>query len=109
MNNEEKNKQEPTPEDLKKRAIYTYVAIGGIAVGGVLLALAIGLSFAITGIGVYLLIASVVCEIAAVSFINSVERSGKSKVTLILKIVSYVIMIVGFAIIILGMSVVNTK
>lgn len=101
MNKEEENK-ELTPEDLKKRKIYTYVAIGCLAAGGVLLALAIGLSYVVAGIGVYLLIASVISEIAAVSFINSVERSGKTKVTLALKIVSYVIMIAGFAIIILG-------
>ena len=102
--NDNKNNQpeELTPEDEKKRKIYTYIAIGCIAAGGVLLGLAVGLSFAVSGIGVYLLIASVISEIAAVSFINSVEKSGKSKLTLALKIIAYAVMIAGFGIIIFG-------
>ena len=101
---ENKNEQpkELTPEDEKKRIIYTYVAIGCLAVGVVLLALAVGLSYVVYGIGVYLLIASIVSEIAAVSFINSVEKLGKSKLTLALKIISYAVMVAGFAIILFG-------
>ena len=64
---------------------YAYIAIGLIIVG----AIALGVSF--TVLGVYALIASMLFEIAAMTFVNLQKRRQDLKWLIYLKIAAYVL------------------
>ena len=99
MNKEDKNTQETNEEGAKSFTLL-YIAIGCFAVAGVLFALA----FVIKGAGVYMLIASMVTSLAAVSFINGQKRKATNKLCKIMQILSYVVMIAALAVFIIGAS-----
>lgn len=65
--------------------VYAYIAIGLIIVG----AIALGVSF--TVLGVYALIASMLFEIAAMTFVNLQKRRQDLKWLIYLKIATYVL------------------
>ena len=65
--------------------VYAYIAIGLIIVG----AIALGVSF--TVLGVYALIASMLFEIAAMTFVNLQKRRQDLKWLIYLKIAAYVL------------------
>lgn len=98
MNKENKNTENPTFTLL-------YIAIGCFAVACVLFALA----FLISGAGVYMLIASMTCALAAMSFINAQKRKATNKLCKIIQILSYVILFAAVAVFVIGASVAGTQ
>lgn len=100
--NEQPETIENTPgENGKKNLLFLYIAIGCFAAGCVLL----GISFAVKGAGVYMLIASMISELAAVSFLNAQKRNGENLACKIIRILSYVVMVAAIIIVVIGMSV----
>ncbi len=97
MNNDDKDTEKITFTLL-------YVAIGCFAVSCVLFALA----FVISGAGVYLLIASMTCSLAAMSFINAQKRKAANKLCKVFQILSYVIMFAAVAVFVWGTVTVNS-
>ena len=84
-----------------------YVAIGCFAVGCVLFALSFILTVAIKGAGVYLLIASMILELAAASFLNAQKRKKETTLCKVIKVLSYVVMGAAIIVVVIGMSIVN--
>ena len=85
----------------KKSFVCLYVAIGCFALGCVLLAL----SFFIKGAGVYLIISSLISELASVSFLNGQKKHGVNTACKVIRILSYAVMVIGLIIVIIGMSI----
>ena len=75
-----------------------YIAMGCFAVGCILL----GLSFVIKGVGVHLLIASMVSELTSVTFLNAQKRRVETKACKVIRILSYVVMAVALIIFVVG-------
>lgn len=100
MNNEQKNNDEmtETPENGVKNFTLLYIAIGCFAVSCVLFALAFVIKYA----GVYMLIASMICSLASVSFLNGQKRRAYNKFCFVLRILSYAIMLAALAVFIIG-------
>lgn len=90
-----KNKQQAeqvlveTQEKSTTRA-YFYIAIGLIA----LAAVAFGCTF-IQGVGVYTLIASVILELAALSFLSTQKKKNHFKAVFYATIVAYVLLVIS--------------
>jgi len=92
MNNEEEkdeNKKEPIS------FTYLYAAIGCFALSVVLFALAIGLSIVINGVGVYLLIASLISELASLTFLNVQKKHGQNNACKVFTVLGYALMIIA--------------
>lgn len=107
MNKDNKNAQKSTEEG-EKNFTLLYVAAGCFAAACVLFALAIILPLAnVKGISVYMLIASMVTSLAAVSFINGQKRKATNKLCKIFLILGYVIMFASVAVFIIGSATVN--
>lgn len=100
MNEEEKNTEETTEEGAKNFTLL-YVAIGCFAAACITFALA----FFIYGAGIYFLIASLTCSLAAVSFINGQKRKATNTLCKVLQILSYIVMFAALAVFIIGASV----
>lgn len=94
----EKSKPE---ENGKKSLICFYIAIGCFALGCVLF----GISFAIKGAGVYLLISSMISTLASVSFLNAQKKHGETAACKVIRILSYVVMAAALIVFVIGMSV----
>ena len=84
MDEENKNEQKYEPQKYEGKT-YAFIAIG-LEVAG---AVALGLSF--TVLGIYALIASMLFEIAAMTFINVQKKQNDLKWLLYVKIVAYVL------------------
>ena len=84
MDEENKNGQNNEPEKYKKMTC-VFVAIGLIIAGAV----ALGLAF--TVLGIYALIASMLFEIAAMTFINLQKKKNDLKWLIYVKIAAYVL------------------
>lgn len=97
--NDGRNEENQAEE--KPSFIFLYIAIGCFAVGALLLAL----SFFIKGAGVYMLIACMISELAAVSFLNGQKRKGENTACRVIRILSYVIMAAALIICVIGVSV----
>lgn len=78
--------------DKKPNFICLYIAIAVFALGVVLFGLSIGLAFVVANVGVYLLIGSMVAELAAISFCNAQKTNGQHKLTIVFKVLSYIVM-----------------
>ncbi len=100
-NNNTEQQPENTEEQSKKSYVFMYIAIGCFAVGCILLAL----SFVIRGAGVHFLIASMISELAAVSFINAQKKRVNTKACLLISILSYAVMAAALIIFIVGIGV----
>lgn len=94
----EENKPE---ESGKKNLVYFYISIGCFALGCVLF----GISFAIKGAGVYLLISSMISTLASVSFLNAQKKHGETAACKVIRILSYVVMAAALIVFVIGMSV----
>lgn len=106
MNNDDKNTEKPTEETTQEGAksfTLLYVAMGCFAAACILFAL----SFFIYGAGVYLLIASLTCSLAAMSFVNGQKRKATNKLCKVLQILSYIIMFAAVAVFVWGTATVN--
>lgn len=108
LNKDDKNKarnevNEQTPQE--KNYIFFFIAIGCFAVG----ALLFGLAFAIKNAGTYMLFASMISELASVTFLNAQKKKYDFKWILIVRIASYVIMGAALVIVIFGLSVAAKK
>lgn len=111
MNENELREDEnlPVPTGYKKW-LCLYIAIGCFAVGAVLFALAIGLTLGgIKNVGVYLIIASMMCELASISFLNAQKRYATNKACTIIRVLSYVVMFSGLIFVLVGMSLSATQ
>lgn len=97
------SEEETTPQT--KSFLFLYIAIGCFAVGCALFVL----SFFIKNVGVYFIVSTMICELAAVSFINAQKRKYNSKVCLVFTILSYAVMIAAFGVFIIGTITVNTS
>ena len=84
---DEENKNERKPPVKHESKIYAFIAIGLAAAGAVTL----GLSF--TKLGVYSLIASMLFEIVAITFINLQKKKNDFKWLVYVKAVSYALFI----------------
>ncbi len=112
MNNENNNVQGQNPDgqEENKSFLLLYIAIGCFALGTVLLGLAIGLSFAVNGVGVYLLIASLISELASVTLLNAQKRHGVNKLCTVIRVLSYIVMAIGVLIFAFGAAIgINMK
>lgn len=100
----QKTTDENQPESGKKFSQLFYIAIGCFAVGVILFILAIVLTLTVkNGIGIYFLVASMIAELASVSFLNGhKQKYGQTKLLFIFKILSYVVMGAGLAVFIIG-------
>jgi len=108
LNKDDKNKarnevNEQTPQE--KNYIFFFIAIGCFAVG----ALLFGLAFAIKNAGTYMLFASMISELASVTFLNAQKKKYDFKWILIVRIASYVVMGAALVIVIFGLSVAAKK
>ena len=86
MNEENKNEQNNEPAKYQKKT-YVFIAIGLIAAGAV----ALGLSF--TKLGIYSLIASMLFEIAGITFVNLQQKKNDLTWLLYVKIVAYALFV----------------
>lgn len=95
---EENADREAQGEASSKKCFWT--AIGCCAAGAVFF----GLMF--TVLGVYALLASLICELASVSLLNGQKKYGYFNACKVLRVVSYVIMAAGVAVMvfIIGMK-----
>lgn len=101
MNKDEKNSEETVENSAPEGAknfIYLYIAIGCFAAA----CLTFALSFFIYGAGVYMLVASMTCSLAAMSFVNAQKRKAKNILCKVLQILSYVIMFAAVAVFVIG-------
>ncbi|MDE6791357.1 MAG: hypothetical protein K2J61_06505 [Clostridia bacterium] len=97
--NTQASTEEQTEENGGKSSLICfYIAIACFAVGCVLF----GISFAIKGAGVYLLISSMISELASVTFLNAQKRHGENKACKIIRILSYVVMAAGIIVFVVG-------
>ena len=87
MNNDNENNNNKT---------YAYIAIGLIIVG----AIAFGVSF--TKMGIYALSASMICEIAAITFVNLQEKKNKLNWLIYLKVAAYAVFIAALLVFVGG-------
>lgn len=92
---------QPAEESGKKNLVYFYIAIGCFALGCVLF----GISFAIKGAGVYLLISSMISTLASVSFLNAQKKHGETAACRVIRFLSYVVMAAALIVFVIGMSV----
>ena len=108
-NNENLNEDEELTEEEKRRQYmtYFYIAAGCFGVGCVLFILSIIFTFVVkNGISVYFLIASMIGELASVSFLNAMkQKGGHGKLRTIFIILSYVVMGAALVIFIAGTAV----
>ena len=95
MNEENKNEQNNGPENNGDK-LFVYIAIGLIALGAV----ALGLSF--TVLGIYALMASMLIEIAAMTFINVQKTKNNFKWLKFVRIAAYAVFIAAVAVFIGG-------
>lgn len=94
--------EESKPEESgKKNLVYFYIAIACFALGCVLF----GISFAIKGAGVYLLISSMISTLASVSFLNAQKKHGETAACKVIRFLSYVVMAAALIVFVIGMSV----
>lgn len=105
--NENVNKEieELTEEEKRKQYMtHFYISLGCFAVGCVLFILSILFTFVVkNGIAIYFLIASMIAELASVSFLNAMkQKGGEGKLRTIFVILSYVIMGAALIIFIAG-------
>ena len=101
MDKDDKNTEKPAEETTQEGAksfTLLYVAMGCFAAACILFAL----SFFIYGAGVYMLIASLTCSLAAVSFVNGQKRRATSKLCKVLQIFSYIVMFAALAVFVIG-------
>ena len=101
MNKDDKNTEKTTEETTTEGAksfTLLYIAIGCFAAACILF----GLSFFIYGAGVYMLIASLTCSLAAVSFVNGQKRKVTNKLCKVLQILSYIVMFAALAVFVIG-------
>ncbi len=106
MNKDDLNDNEnlPVPTGYKKW-LCLYIAIGCFAAGVILFALAIGLTLGgIKNVGVYLIIASMMCELAAISFLNAQKRYATNKACTVIRVLSYAVMLAGLVFVLVGMG-----
>ncbi len=96
---------QPEQPEIKANFLCLYIAIGCLAAGCILF----GLAFAVKGAGVYLLLASMISQLAAISFLNAQKKNGASKASFPLIIVSYVVMFAAAIVILTGMVVSGTQ
>ena len=92
---------EQTPQE--KSYLFFYISLGCLAVG----ALLFGLAFAIKGAGTYLLIASMVSELASVTFLNAQKRRYVFKWIMVARIASYIVMGAALLVFTFGAAIVN--
>ncbi len=90
--NAENTEESVAAKPEKKKFIFLYIAIGCFALGTVALGLAIGLSYVVKGIGVYLLLTSMISEFCAMTFINAQKKMQKSKLCLVFTVLSYIVL-----------------
>ncbi|MGN1103423.1 MAG: hypothetical protein ACI4QI_00975 [Candidatus Coproplasma sp.] len=104
--NQNLNKDEELSEEEKKKQYmpHFYISLGCFSVGCVLLILSIVFTFVVkNGIGVYFLIASMIAELASVSFLNAMkQKGGEGKLRSVFVILSYVVMGAALIIFIAG-------
>ncbi len=105
MNKENKQTEEVvngdgTQPEQKKNFIRLFIAIACFAAGIPLFIL----SFFIKGgsAGVYLLISSMVCELAAVTFTNAQKRVKETVIVKVFRYLSYAVMIAGLIVFVIG-------
>ncbi|MDE7163378.1 MAG: hypothetical protein K2O44_04790 [Clostridia bacterium] len=91
---------QPEENGGKNSLLCFYIAAVCFALGCVLF----GISFAIKGAGVYLLISSMISELACVSFLNGQKKHGEIKACKIIRILSYIVMAAGIIVFVIGMS-----
>lgn len=91
--------EEQTPQE--KNYLFFFIAVGCFAIGALLL----GLAFAIKNAGTYLLFASMICELACVTFLNAQKRKYHFLWVKVIRVASYVIMGAALVIVIFGLSV----
>ena len=99
LNNDKDNKTqetEQTPQE--KNFLFFYIAIGCFAVGCLLF----GLAFAIKNAGTYMLFASMISQLACVTFLNAQKKKYHFLWVKILRVASYVVMGAALAIVIIG-------
>lgn len=108
-NNENLNEDEELTEEEKRRLYMPlfYIAVGCFGVGCILFILSIIFTFVVkNGISVYFLIASMIGELASVSFLNAMkQKGGHGKLRTIFVILSYVVMGAALVIFIAGTAV----
>lgn len=106
MNNDKNDIQKQNPDvEENKSFLLLYIAIGCFALGAILLGLAIGLSFVVSGVGVYLLIASLISELASLTLLNAQKRHGVNKLCTVIRVLSYIVLVAGVLIFAFGASI----
>ena len=100
-NTQTSTEEQPEENGGKSSLVCFYIAIACFALGCLLF----GISFAIKGAGVYLLISSMIAELACVSFLNGQKRHGENKACKVMRILSYVVMAAGIIVFVIGMTV----
>lgn len=98
-NNQNQPQEEQTPQE--KNYLFFYISIVCFAVG----ALLFGLAFAIKNAGTYMLFASMISELASVTFLNAQKKKYDFKWIMVLRVASYVIMGAALVIVIFGISI----
>lgn len=105
MNNENKNTEEQPEEEGEKNFKLLYIAIGCFAAACILFVLAIIFPFVhVTGASVYLIIASMTCSLASMSFINGQKRKANHRLCKIFQVLSYVIIFADAIFFVIGAS-----
>ena len=95
MDEENKNLQNNSPENDGGK-LFAYIAIGLIVAGGI----ALGLSF--TVLGIYALIASIILEFAAMTFINVQKKKNDFKWLKYIKLAAYAVFIAAIIVFVGG-------
>jgi hypothetical protein len=90
-NNNDKQNNDNGQESSKT---YFWIAVASFVSGGVFL----GLSF--TVMGVYSLFASMIIELAAVSFLNAQKKRNYFFICKVIRVLSYAVMLVAFGLVV---------
>ncbi len=108
MNKDQNNVEKTDAPEGENKNNFTllYVAIGCFAAACILFVMAIVFPLLnVNGASVYMLIASLISSLAAVSFLNGQKRRVYNKLCKIICILSYAVMIAGLAVFVIGASV----
>ncbi len=82
----------------EKNYTYFFIALAGFVAG----AICFGISFAVKGAGLYLLIASMFCELGCATFLNAQKRKYNFPLVMAVRVACYAVMIAAILIVIIG-------
>lgn len=104
LKNSNEEEQSENEDNKKNATIYFFISLGCFILGCVLFTLAMVFTFAVkNGTAYYFIIATMISELASVSFLNAMKKKGgDGKVRFVFVILSYIVMGAALIIFLMG-------